>query len=78
MSKEAANSLVRHCSPAWYASVTGTGGLANVPYLFSAQVAFLRPVAITLGWLNVALSSWSSSGRESRGGFSTWTSLPKT
>ncbi len=55
MNKEAANSVVRHFSPAWYASVMGTGGLANVLYLFSAEAAFLRPLAIALGWLNVAL-----------------------
>ncbi|HUZ18538.1 MAG TPA: C4-dicarboxylate ABC transporter, partial [Spirochaetia bacterium] len=55
MNVEAPHSLVRHFSPAWYASVMGTGGLANVLYLFSAEAGFLRPVAIALGWLNVAL-----------------------
>jgi len=55
MSDKATHSLVRHFSPAWYASVMGTGGLANVLYLFGAEVAFLRPVATALWWLNVLL-----------------------
>ncbi len=55
MSKEASRSLIRHFSPAWYASVMGTGGLANVLYLFSGHAAFLRPAAFVLWWLNCAL-----------------------
>jgi C4-dicarboxylate transporter/malic acid transport protein len=55
MNKPVERSLVRHFSPAWYASVMGTGGLANALYLFGAHVPFLRPVATALWLLNIIL-----------------------
>lgn len=55
MGDDSHDSLVRHFSPAWYAAVMGTGGLANVLYLFGAQVGILRPVGIALWVLNILL-----------------------
>ncbi|EGD52157.1 C4-dicarboxylate transporter/malic acid transport protein [Thermoanaerobacter ethanolicus JW 200] len=49
------NCIIRHFSPAWYASVMGTGGFANVLYLLSAEMPFLKPVAIALFFLNIFL-----------------------
>jgi len=50
-----AKSVIRHFSPAWYASVMGTGGLANALFMFGNQAEWLRPAAVALFWLNVAL-----------------------
>jgi C4-dicarboxylate transporter/malic acid transport protein len=33
----------------------GTGGLANLLYLFGSSLAFLKPIALILFWLNVVL-----------------------
>ncbi len=55
MQKAAGSGLVRHFSPAWYASVMGTGGLANVLYTLGMKRPFLRPLAIGLWWLNILL-----------------------
>ena len=49
------SNIVKNFSPAWYASVMGTGGLANVFYLLSMNFKFLKPIAIGLWWLNIAL-----------------------
>ncbi|ERM91937.1 C4-dicarboxylate ABC transporter [Caldanaerobacter subterraneus subsp. yonseiensis KB-1] len=49
------NCIIRHFSPAWYASVMGTGGFANVLYLLSARMSFLKPAAVALFFLNIFL-----------------------
>ncbi|MGB9680084.1 MAG: C4-dicarboxylate ABC transporter [Thermoanaerobacteraceae bacterium] len=49
------NCIIRHFSPAWYASVMGTGGFANVIYLLSAKMSFLKPAAVALFFLNIFL-----------------------
>jgi len=33
----------------------GTGGLANLLYLLSSSLAFLKPIALILFWLNIVL-----------------------
>jgi len=50
--------MVKHFSPAWFACVMGTGGLANLLYLLSllsSSLAFLKPMALILFWLNIVL-----------------------
>jgi len=47
--------IVKHFSPAWYASIMGTGGMANVLYLLSGNMKFLKPFALGIFWLNIAL-----------------------
>ncbi len=49
------HSMVRHFSPAWYASVMGTGGLAMVMDRLSGLAPFTRPVGSALAILNTAL-----------------------
>lgn len=49
------NKLIKHFSPSWYTVVMGTGGLANVLYLLSVQVNYLKPIAIGLWYLNIGL-----------------------
>jgi C4-dicarboxylate transporter/malic acid transport protein len=49
------NTLIRHFSPTWYASVMGTGGFANVLYLLSANFIFLKIIAQSLFFLNLCL-----------------------
>nr|WP_245523276.1 hypothetical protein [Thermodesulfobium narugense] len=39
------NSLIKHFSPAWFASVMGTGGFVNVLYILSAHFGFLKIIA---------------------------------
>ncbi len=46
---------IRHFSPAWYASVMGTGGLANVFYELSTRLGWLRVYSQILLFLNIAL-----------------------
>ena len=47
--------LVKHFSPAWFAMVMGTGGLANLLYQLSSGLGFLKPLALILFWLNIVL-----------------------
>lgn len=49
------SNLVRYFSPAWYASVMGTGGLANVLFLLGSRMPFLKPISFGLLWINIAL-----------------------
>lgn len=49
------SSVVRHFSPAWYASVMGTGGLANVLFLLGKNMPGLEVLAKGLFILNIAL-----------------------
>lgn len=49
------NEVVKHFNPAWYASVMGTGGLANAVYLFLGKVPFFEGAAQVLVGLNIAL-----------------------
>jgi C4-dicarboxylate transporter/malic acid transport protein. len=49
------NDVVRHFSPAWYASVMGTGGLANVLYMLSGKMTILKPLSVVVFWLNILL-----------------------
>ncbi|MFZ5597119.1 MAG: C4-dicarboxylate ABC transporter [Bacillota bacterium] len=55
MSTGETKSIIRHFSPAWYASVMGTGGVANVLYLLGAHSTLLHWAAIALWLLNTAL-----------------------
>ena len=47
--------IVKNFSPAWFAVVLGTGGLANVLFQLSGRLLFLKPVAGGLLWLNAFL-----------------------
>ncbi|MBB6063345.1 C4-dicarboxylate transporter/malic acid transport protein [Thermosipho japonicus] len=47
--------IIKYFSPAWYASVMGTGGLANVFYMLSSKMHFLKSFAISLFFLNIFL-----------------------
>ncbi|MGP8079959.1 MAG: C4-dicarboxylate ABC transporter [Dehalococcoidales bacterium] len=47
--------IVKHFSPAWFACVMGTGGLANLLYQLSSGLGFLKPLALILFWLNIVL-----------------------
>jgi C4-dicarboxylate transporter/malic acid transport protein len=51
--KSSFSQIIKHFSPAWFAVVMGTGGLANLLYVLSAKLSFLKPVAQMLFWLNV-------------------------
>lgn len=48
------NNIIRHFSPAWYASVMGTGGLANVLFALSDKVPALKQISVVL-WIFTAL-----------------------
>ena len=48
-------SIVRFFSPAWFAVIMGTGGLANALYLMSNKITFLKPVGIGMWWFNTIL-----------------------
>lgn len=47
--------LVKNFSPAWFASIMGTGGFANVLYLWGSFWAPSRILGITLAWINALL-----------------------
>lgn len=49
------NTMIRHFSPAWYASVMGTGGLVNVFYQLNAKITWLGDLAKVLFFLNIFL-----------------------
>ena len=49
------NSLIKHFSPAWFASVMGTGGFANVLYSLSPHFTSLKIIAQSLFFLNIFL-----------------------
>jgi C4-dicarboxylate transporter/malic acid transport protein len=49
------NEIIKDFSPAWFAVVMGTGGLANLLYLLSPNLSFLKPIAQFLFWLNILL-----------------------
>jgi len=46
---------LKYFSPAWFAAVMGTGGLANVFYLLQDSSPLLHGAAVLLWWLNVVL-----------------------
>lgn len=45
-------SWLKFFSPAWFAAVMGTGGIANVLYFWSNTWFLLRILAVILAWLN--------------------------
>jgi C4-dicarboxylate transporter/malic acid transport protein len=47
--------IIKHFSPAWFASIMGTGGVANVLFQLSGSIPFLQPLAVGLFWLNIVL-----------------------
>jgi C4-dicarboxylate transporter/malic acid transport protein len=47
--------IVKHFSQEWFACVMGTGGLANLIYLLSSNLAYLKPIALILFWFNIIL-----------------------
>ena len=47
------NNIIRYFSPAWYAAVMGTGGLANVMFALSEKIPMLKSVSVIL-WLLTA------------------------
>lgn len=47
--------IVRFFSPAWFAAVMGTGGLANVLYLMGNKISFLKPIGIGMWILNIIM-----------------------
>lgn len=47
--------LIRHFSPAWFAAIMGTGGFANVLYLWSSFWPASKYLGILLAWLNALL-----------------------
>ena len=51
----AKNNLIRHFSPAWFAAIMGTGGFANVLYLWSGAWSGARFLGIILAWFNALL-----------------------
>ncbi|AHF06260.1 C4-dicarboxylate ABC transporter [Desulfitobacterium metallireducens] len=53
MSRE--KGIVKNFSPAWFAAVMGTGGFANVLYLWGNIWAPSRSLGIGLAWLNALL-----------------------
>jgi C4-dicarboxylate transporter/malic acid transport protein len=53
--KDKINQMVRNFHPAWYATVMGTGGLANAVYLFLGKIPFFEKVAQALVLFNIAL-----------------------
>lgn len=55
MNNPAERGILSQFSPAWYASVMGTGGLANVLFLLGGQSALLKGTATALWVLNTAL-----------------------
>jgi C4-dicarboxylate transporter/malic acid transport protein len=53
--KNRTNEAVRNFHPAWYASVMGTGGLANAVHLFLGRIPLFEGIAQGLVGLNIAL-----------------------
>ncbi|MCD6397501.1 MAG: hypothetical protein J7L71_08165, partial [Spirochaetaceae bacterium] len=53
--KSEIDKIVSYFHPAWYATVMGTGGLANAVHLFLGKIPFFERVAEGLVWLNIVL-----------------------
>ncbi|MDI6879871.1 MAG: C4-dicarboxylate ABC transporter [Desulfitobacteriaceae bacterium] len=51
----AKNNLIRHFSPAWFAAIMGTGGFANVLYLWGGAWSVSRILGMAIAWLNALL-----------------------
>ena len=49
------NGLIRHFSPAWFAAIMGTGGFANILYLWGNFWPASKYLGLILAWLNALL-----------------------
>jgi C4-dicarboxylate transporter/malic acid transport protein len=52
---EEKTSFIQRFSPSWFASVMGTGILANASYFYSQYIPFLKVIGVGLFYFNVAL-----------------------
>jgi C4-dicarboxylate transporter/malic acid transport protein len=52
---EEKTNFIQRFSPSWFASVMGTGILANASYFYSQYIPFLKVVGVGLFYFNVAL-----------------------
>lgn len=49
------DNVIKHFSPAWFAAIMGTGGFANVLYLWGGAWSVARFLGMAMAWLNALL-----------------------